>query len=1146
MKDIINVNVTVQMEQHGSQLFRGRPIGPWKVQAVGSTVAEVLRRLEKRLNKLLPKSLPTTFYEGTLPEAHETWTTAIRLDPLEKSSIWEEPINVELACFRWQLESGQVVVRVPAVGCTLFGKADELNDAEVAQQSRISLIRLAEDLDLFQLRRRFQERSYGFHSLSIRVPISTEKEKQEKQRSKKGKTATLRSTASDLTKSKPNPVFGLDKKAQELAEHLVGENPQSVLLVGPSGVGKSALVHQLVTLRESLGLAENKIWTTTGARIVSGMSGLGMWQERCSKMIKEANATKAIIHLGSLFELMEAGKIDSSPGVASMVRQAINRRKLVAIAECTPEQLAVIERDDPMLLRAFSRMELKEPSAIEVKDILREASKVEPEPNRFSEQAIEELYRLFTRFATYSALPATALRLMRTMGDGGKANEGGHLRQDYESDDVARAFARQTGLPRFLVDDSVQLDLEKVRNNLTQNVIGQEEPVDLIVNLIATLKARLVRPGKPLASLMFIGPTGVGKTEMAKAIARLLYSDTQRMIRIDMSEYSSPWSTHKLIGKPGEGDGALTSPIREQPFSVVLLDEFEKADSNVFDLLLQLLGEGRLTDSQGRLADFRNAVVIMTSNLGVETFRESKFGFGKDGDLGWRDHFQREVRKFVRPEFLGRIDRIVPFQPLPKDIVEKIAARELDLLRQRAGIKFSDASLTYSEEAVALLSELGYQPNYGARPLRRAIEENVTIPLANALSNARQNENKLRFHIETKDAKIVVRTEKLEVKTESTKDRENEVMDSWQELGSMARCTLTSGPMRNLENELERTLRQLDLLQRKLKEAVNPRRIAVRKEQIQSCEAIVERSRKLKQQLETVVAEINGQQLKLMLSWYRNAEIDWQQYRQEAKTLRSRLRQAAEDMVEGRLSEGSLATLFVVGKSPAQLEVLWRAYDQVASANRWGLDVFVAKKYDALLDPESAEYRRRVSERRDDLAASTEKPKHRLKSSGEEEEKQKLCDLFLVERGAMKGEQLEGSVGFVLQLKGEGITNWLENEAGVTHFFDTQESGSKRRIRCKVTMFEGKASAIELASDWLELVASPSRDPIRTFFIQDREISDRHGERISYAKGKLSEGLARLIEREHEQALWRAIGYNGVPVEATLRGRVSARQTTEI
>ncbi len=178
-------------------------------------------------------------------------------------------------------------------------------------------------------------------------------------------------------------------------------------------------------------------------------------------------------------------------------------------------------------------------------------------------------------------------------------------------------------------------------------MIGQAEPAELIVNLLATLKARNDSTWTSLRIAAVHWPTGVGKTEMAKALAKLLYSDTRRMIRIDMSEYAKPWSAIKLIGRAndGVGDGALTSPIREQPFSVVLLDEFEKADPAVFDMLLQLLGEGRLTDSQGWLADFRNAVVIMTSNLGVESYKESAFGFGEIDSADWRAHFEREVQR---------------------------------------------------------------------------------------------------------------------------------------------------------------------------------------------------------------------------------------------------------------------------------------------------------------------------------------------------------------------------------------------------------------------------------------------------------------------------------------------------------------------
>lgn len=1128
MQSSIEVNVTIQLESFGNQVTRGRPIGPWSVQAVGANPTEVLRKLQRKLTKQLPKSPPTTFFEGSLPPEFENWSIEVELPPQERGLAWQDPIRMQLDCFRWQLPSGHIVVRIPAVGCNLFGKLNELDEVEIQTQATVSLIRLAEDQNLLQLRQAYQDRSYDFQCIRVRVPLSEEQEKQAKQKSVRGKTATLRSTASDLTAAKLPPVFGVDDQARELADHFEGEHPQSVLLVGPSGVGKSALVHQMVHLRSNLGLGQRKVWSTSGARIVSGMSGLGMWQERCSKLIKEASATDAILHLGSLFELMEAGKIDSSPGVASMVRQAINRRRLVAIAECTPEQLAIIERDDPMLLRAFSRMELKEPPARRVKQILRESADSTGAKDLFSDGAIEELYRLHARFATYSALPATAIRLMRSMEDASQPD------RIYESHDVARAFAKQTGLPRFLVDDSVQLDLDKVRSALVQNVIGQEEPVELIVNLIATLKARLVRPGKPLATLMFIGPTGVGKTEMAKTIAHLLYSDTQRMIRIDMSEYSSPWSTHKLIGKPGEGDGALTSPIREQPFSVVLLDEFEKADSNVFDLLLQLLGEGRLTDSQGRLADFRNAVVIMTSNLGVETFRESNFGFGNDDTSGWREHFHREVRKFVRPEFLGRIDRIVPFQPLPREVVRRIAQRELEKLKQRAGLKFSDSELSISPETVERLSEIGYQPNYGARPLRRAIEEHVTIPLANELSNHRQSDHKLQFHVHVRQDEIVVETEKLEAKSASIKDREAQIINTWQAVAAMARSTLTSGPMRNLENELERTVRQNELLRKKMKMSEGRARVANLKERLHYGETAIEKLKKLKRKMNSVVEEISQQQLSLMLAWYQNDEIDWEHFQEESKTARSRLRQATEDLVEGRLTSSNLVTMLVQGE-PAQVEILWKAYQKIAAENRWNIDVFLAKKYDPLRDPNSSEFRKRSSERKMPALDEASRPTRRLHSPGDNPVKR--CDLYRIKEHEVNAAALAGCVGFAVQVLGEGVASWLDNEAGVIHFFDPREAGAKRRIRCKVMVANGRPADFALSEDWQELVAAPDRDPLRTFFVDEGKIADATDRRISYAKGKASATYAQLMTEDHERALWLAIGYNGIPAEARLLSR---------
>lgn len=1153
MSEQIEVIVTIQVERFGGQLVRARPIGPWNVQAVAGSWKAARKKIGDRLQKVLPRSVPSNFYAGGLPEEHDHWTTHVSLQPAHHGDDWLEPVDIAMDSFRWTLNSGHCVVRVPAVNCMLFGKPEELDDDEVVRQARIALIRVAENLNLVELRQRFADREYDFKSMVVSVPISLEQDQQESKKSFKKQTAPLRAAGSDLTTAKLKNVYGMDGLAKDLADHFIGENPQSVLLVGPAGVGKTSCVHRMVQLRDELGLQDRRVWTTSGARIVSGMSGLGMWQERCTKLIRSAHQTNAIVHLGSLFELMEAGKIDGQPGVASMVRQAIRRRRLLAITECTPEQLAMIEREDPMLLRSFVKMELKEPLPEQLTLILKKAAIDIHGAGAFSDQAIEELYRLHSRFATYSAMPATALRLMNTMHEQPPSKPKAKRKKrkeaepssilpsttrtkEFGADDVARAFAAQTGLPRFLVDDSIKLDLDRIRDQLSANVVGQNEPVDLIVNLIATLKARLVRPGRPLASLLFIGPTGVGKTEMAKAIARMLYSDARRMIRIDMSEYSAPWSSAKLIGKPGEGDGTLTSPIREQPFSVVLLDEFEKADPNVFDVLLQLLGEGRLTDSQGRLADFRNAVVIMTSNLGAESFREAAFGFGDSESAGWREHFEREVRKFVRPEFLGRIDRIVPFQPLPPEIVRKIARRELELLKQRAGFKYGKSSLEFDDAAIELISQIGYQPKYGARPLRRAIEENITVPLANALSQI-QPESTWTFSLGAREGKITIDSQEHATKSSSLKEAEAELINSWQQLGAMARTARRSSPLRNLENELERNLRQNELLLKKIKLANGPRRLAKLKEQLAEGEAAVESARRLRVRLDDVIGRIASSQLDLMLRWHRNLSIDWDEFKAIGRNLLSQLRQITEDVVHGRISDSSLVTLMITGAGRAQLETLWNAYRILAEENAWVSDPYLVKPYDPLLDPDSTEHRKRVSEKKTDRQLPVEaQPVLRLLSASENSrgEKEKVCDLFRVADETEFVSLFDTVAGFALQIRGEGVGSWLDDEHGMVHFFDSRESGAKRRNRFKVSVFEGRLLSIELPSNWLDPIVAPERDPRRIVHIATQEIVDAFGKNTSYAQGKLSSALAQLIKDGHEQALWRAIGYQGIPREAQL------------
>jgi ATP-dependent Clp protease ATP-binding subunit ClpC len=1138
MSEQISIDLTVQVEKISEQIVRAKPLGPWRIQVVDRSWREARSSLLKKLEKAALRVLPSRWFEGALPEACERTVTKVSLPPSSKSPRWTEPIEVRLETFRWVLSDNQCVVKIPAVGCTLFGKLNDLPTEVVEQHAKVALVRSSEKLSLWEVRQRFANRRFDYHNVSVPALLGDDPQLTDPTKLMRKRTATLRSVASDLSRAKLDRIYAMDHRVADLAEYFVGEAPQSVLLVGPAGVGKSALVHRLVKLGAELGLENRKLWSTSGARIVSGMSGMGMWQQRCHKLIREANQTHAILHLGSITELMEAGKIDGQPGVASMIRQSVARGKLQAIAECTPEQLAVVERDDPMLLRAFTKMEIAEAEPAKIIEILTRAAEdrcarttrqlqrtlgaAMTTPARFTTQAIEELYRLHSRYATYSALPSQPLRLMQTMLE--KLDRP----QEFAAKHVAEAFSAQTGLPEFLVNDAVPIDLEAINEQLTSHVIGQAEPAELIVNLLATLKARMIRPGRPFASLLFIGPTGVGKTEMAKAVAKLLYSDTQRMIRIDMSEYASPWSAMKLIGRPGDGDGTLTSPIREQPFSVVLLDEFEKADPAVFDMLLQLLGEGRLTDSQGRLADFRNAVVIMTSNLGVESYKDSAFGFGELDVASWRAHFEREVQRFVRPELLGRIDRIVPFRPLPPEVVRKIAIRETELLKGRAGLKYSDATLEFTAAAIDLLSQVGYQPKYGARPLRRAIEQLVTIPLADKLCDA-SREFRWKYLVDAAQGKIKIETQQWARTTRDLKDSQAAVMNDWQQIGRMAMLVRSCAPLRDLENDIERHKRHNALLEKRLKSAQGPSRIATIRDQLLIGQAAVEHESRVRECLLQIAEDIQREHLQLLLAWYANQPIQWQAMGTQHRRRLTALREATENALQGRTTSNNMVTLMAVAKSTPQLEILWRAYRQLITENSWNFKEYVLRPHDP---SKVAGGSSKLSE--------VDLPDLQLMTAEDAIEggSVKLCDAYSYQDADRFQQELSTSVGFAIEVVGEGAGNWLENEYGIVHFVDPRVPGAKRRLRVRVSVAFGRLAAVTLPTTWLEPISGPDRDPRRTFMMNTQTIQDpSHDilhEDFSWAHGKPSEELVKLIRMDHERSLWRAIGFEPIPPGAQI------------
>lgn len=684
-------------------------------------------------------------------EAHELWRRRLgarlriaaldlEIPPLPEDARRESPVNLRLHYVYWEQGRDSWVAYVPALRIEVLGEDLEALRRNLAPQVQSGLTRLRANESLHRLEELQRWGRPAIRRLKLRVKLLSAKERFERQEeSHDASSSALRETATRWDKTPASAFYGRDDLLRALARLLTGRSPRSVLLAGPSGSGKTALVAELARQRQTRGLAESEFWTTSGSRIVAGQTGFGMWQERCQRLVREASRRRSIIHLGNLMELIETGKGGgNSMGVAAMLRPAIADGRMLVIAECAPEQLAVIEREDPRFLEAFFVLEVPATGPAETREILgRVAEEMARQGGRsIGDEGLDELARLHGRFSTYSAMPGRAIRFLRGLLAGASAmatsDDGRPSIAPLEAADVTEAFSRETGLPKRMLDPREPLPLDETRQWFADRVIGQRQPVELVVDLLATVKAGLARPGKPLASLLFIGPTGVGKTELAKTLAEFLYQDAQRMIRFDMSEYGTEAAIQRLIGGLGEPRGLLTQRVRDQPFMVVLLDEFEKAHPLLFDVLLQVLGEGRLTDSRGCVADFTNSVVIMTSNLGVESYRPAGLGFGggEGAELTIREHFEREVRGYLRPEFFNRIDCIAPFLPLGEATLRTIVEREASRVAQRDGLRRRETTLRISDEALDFIVAAGSDARYGARPLQRAIERFLAAPIA--------------------------------------------------------------------------------------------------------------------------------------------------------------------------------------------------------------------------------------------------------------------------------------------------------------------------------------------------------------------------------------------------------------------------------
>ncbi len=675
----------------------------------------------------------------------------------------------------------------------------------------------------------------------------SKKEKPESQKDK-AKTPMVDQLATDLTslaeEGKLDPVIGRQMEIERVIQILARRTKNNPALIGEPGVGKTAIVEglaqRIIEGDVPAPLLDKRVLQLDVGSLVAGTMYRGQFEERLKRVIDELKASGAILFIDEVHMLVGAGAAGSSVDAANILKPALSRGELQVIGATTLNEYRKHIESDAALERRFQPIVVAEPSVDETIEILKGVRNAYEEHHRLkiSDDALDAAAHLSARYVTERFLPDKAIDLIdesssrvrmykSTQAKTAKdlitdlrearqnislAQEDGRndeaetyqeqvdtLERDLDllrtgwdranspivtADDIAEVVAMWTGVPVMQLAAEESQRLLHMEGELRRQIIGQEEAVQAIARAVRRARAGLKNPHRPIGSFMFLGPTGVGKTEMTKALARFMFGSEDALIQLDMSEFMERHTVSRLVGAPPgyvgyEEAGQLTEAIRRRPYSIVVFDEIEKAHPEAHNMLLQIMEEGQLSDAKGRKVDFRNAIIIMTSNVGADMIkRASTLGFTLKRDVAaeekdtyeeMRKKLMDSLRRVFRPEFINRLDSVIVFRPLNMEDIKQIVELELKKVAER--LQEHAIELEPSPEALEKLAELGFDPEMGARPLRRVIQNKVEDPLSDAVLSGDFTDTDCVL-IDVEDNEVVLKHRSTEKQAETPPEEE--------------------------------------------------------------------------------------------------------------------------------------------------------------------------------------------------------------------------------------------------------------------------------------------------------------------------------------------------------------------------------------